>query len=50
MTRVLSLLGGTMFLAWLSWVLFNNVRKGRYKDGPAHEALMRYLAAQPQPA
>lgn len=48
--RTLSLLGGTMFFGWIWLMLFDCVRKGRYKGGPAHAALVQYMALRSQPA
>ena len=50
LNRTLSLLAITLFFGWLAWTLLNNVRKGRYKDGPAYEALKQYVAQHPSPA
>ena len=29
---------------WIAWVFLDRVRKGQYKDGPAHEAVRQYVA------
>lgn len=50
LNRTLSLLAGSAFFGWIWWLFFDCLRKGRYKGGPAHEALAQYLAARPQPA
>lgn len=50
LNRTLSLLGGTAFFAWIWWLFVERVRKGRYKDGPAHEAVLRYVATKSMPA
>ena len=42
--RTLSLLGITLFFGWIAWMFLDCVRKGRYKDGPAHEAVRQYVA------
>jgi hypothetical protein len=48
--RTLSLLGVTAFFGWIWWLFFDCVRKGRYKGGPAHGALMQYMALRSHPA
>jgi hypothetical protein len=50
LNRTLSLLGVAVFFGWVWWMFFDCLRKGRYKGGPAHEALAQYLADRPQPA
>ena len=50
LNRTLSLLGGTAFFGWIWWLFLNCVRKGRYKGGPAHEAVLQHLALRAQPA
>ena len=50
LNRTLSLLGVAVFFGWV-WLMFlDRLRKGRYKGGPAHEALVQYLAPHSQPA
>ena len=49
LNRILSLIGITLFFAWIAWVLLDCVRKGRYKDGPAHEAVRQYVALHSSP-
>jgi hypothetical protein len=44
LNRTLSLLGITLFFGWIAWMFLDCVRKGRYKDGPAHEAVRHYVA------
>jgi len=44
LNRTLSLLGITLFFGWIAWVFLDRVRKGQYKDGPAHEAVRQYVA------
>ena len=44
LNRALSLLGIALFFSWIAWTLLDNVRKGRYKDGPAYEAVRQYVA------
>ena len=44
LNRTLSLIGIALFFAWIAWVLLDCVRKGRYQDGPAHEAVRQYVA------
>jgi|RhiMethySRZTD1v2_1073278.scaffolds.fasta_scaffold432700_2 hypothetical protein len=44
LNRTLSLIGIALFFTWIAWVLLDCVRKGRYKDGPAHEAVRQYVA------
>ena len=43
LNRTLSLVGIALFFAWIAWLLLDCVRKGRYKDGPAHEAVRQYV-------
>jgi hypothetical protein len=50
LNRTLSLLGITLFFSWIAWLFLDCVRKGRYKDGPAHEAVMQYVALHSRPA
>jgi hypothetical protein len=45
LNRILSLLGFALLFSWLAWVFLDCVRKGRYKDGPAYEALMQYVGS-----
>jgi hypothetical protein len=49
LNRTLSLLGILLFFSWVAWTLLDNVRKGRYKDGPAYEAVMQYVALHSRP-
>ena len=49
LNRTLSLLGIALFFSWVAWTLLGNVRKGRYKDGPAYEAVMQYVALHSRP-
>jgi hypothetical protein len=44
LNRTLSLLGIALFFSWIAWVLLGCVRKGRYKDGPAHDAVKQWVA------
>jgi len=44
LNRTLSLIGIALFFVWIAWVLLDCVRKGRYQDGPAHEAVRQYVA------
>jgi len=41
--RILSLLGITLFFFWIAWKFVDCIRKGRYKDGPGHEAIRQYV-------
>jgi hypothetical protein len=50
LNRALSLLGIALLFSWLGWTFLDCVRKGRYKDGPAYEALMQYVALHSPPA
>ena len=50
LNRTLSLLGVAVFFGWVWLMFFDRLRKGRYKGGPAHEALVQYLAPHSQPA
>jgi hypothetical protein len=50
LNRTLSLLGVAVFFGWVWLMFFDRLRKGRYKGGPAHEALVQYLAPHTQPA
>jgi hypothetical protein len=50
LNRTLSLLGIILFFGWVAWLLLDLVRKGRYKDGPAYEAIMQYVALHSRPA
>jgi len=44
LNRTLSLIGIALFFGWIAWVFLDRVRKGQYKDGPAHEAVRQYVA------
>jgi hypothetical protein len=44
LNRTLSLIGIALFFGWIAWVFVDRVRKGQYKDGPAHEAVRQYVA------
>jgi hypothetical protein len=44
LNRTLSLIGIALFFVWIAWVLLDCIRKGRYQDGPAHEAVRQYVA------
>jgi hypothetical protein len=44
LNRILSLIGITLFFGWATWFFLDCVRKGRYKNGPAHEAVRQYVA------
>jgi hypothetical protein len=44
LNRTLSLLGVMLFFGLAAWFFFDCVRKGRYKDGPAYEAVRQYVA------
>jgi hypothetical protein len=50
LNRTLSLLGIALFFSWIAWIFLDCVRKGRYQDGPAHEAVMQYVALHSRPA
>jgi hypothetical protein len=50
LNRALSLLGIALLFSWVAWFFFDCVRKGRYKDGPAYEAVMQYVALHSRPA
>jgi hypothetical protein len=50
LNRTLSLVGIMLFFSWIAWLLLDHVRKGRYKDGPAYEALKQYVALHSTPA
>jgi hypothetical protein len=50
LNRILSLLGIALFFSWIVWTFLNCIRKGRYKDGPAYEAIMQYVALHSRPA
>ena len=50
LNRILSLLGIALFFSWIAWTFLNCIRKGRYKDGPAYEAVMQYVALHSRPA
>jgi hypothetical protein len=47
LNRTLSLIGIALFFGWIAWVFLDRVRKGQYKDGPAHEAVRQYVALHP---
>lgn len=49
LNRALSLLGITLFFGWIVWMFLDCLRKGRYKDGPAHEAVRQYVALHSSP-
>jgi hypothetical protein len=49
LNRTLSLIGITLFFGWIVWVFLDRVRKGQYKDGPAHEAVRQYVALHSSP-
>ena len=44
LNRTLSLIGIILFFGWIAWTFLDRVRKGQYKDGPAHEAVRQYVA------
>ena len=48
--RTVSLLGVTVFFAWLWAVFLGCIRKGRYKGGPAHQAVLQFATLRPNPA
>jgi hypothetical protein len=50
LNRTLSLLGVILFFSWIVWLFLDLVRKGRYKDGPAYDAIMQYVALHSPPA
>jgi len=50
LNRTLSLLGIILFFSWIAWTFLDGVRKGRYKDGPAYEAVRQYVAHHSRPA
>jgi hypothetical protein len=50
LNRTLSLLGVMLFFGWVAWIFLDCVRKGRYQDGPAHDAVMQYVALHSRPA
>jgi hypothetical protein len=47
--RTLSLLGIILSFGWIVWAFLDCIRKGRYKDGPAHEAVRQYVALHSRP-
>jgi hypothetical protein len=49
LNRTLSLIGVTLFFGWIAWMFLDCLRKGRYKGGPAHDAVLAYLALRPVP-
>jgi hypothetical protein len=49
LNRTLSLLGVILLLSWTAWTFFDKLRRGQYKDGPAYEALMQYVALHSTP-
>jgi hypothetical protein len=49
LNRTLSLLGVILFFGWAAWFFLDCVRKGRYKDGPGHEAVRQYVALHSSP-
>jgi len=49
LNRTLSLLGIALFFGWIAWMFLDCVRKGRYQDGPAHEAVRQYVALHSSP-
>ena len=49
LNRTLSLLGITLFFGWVAWLFLDCIRKGRYKDGPVHEAVRQYVALHSSP-
>ena len=50
LNRALSLLGVAIFFSWIAWTLFQCVRQGRYEGGPAHAAILQYIASHASPA
>jgi hypothetical protein len=44
LNRTLSLIGIILFFGWVAWMFLDCVRKGRYQDGPGHEAVRQYVA------
>jgi hypothetical protein len=49
LNRTLSFLGIILFFGWVAWMFLDCVRKGRYKDGPAYDAVMQYVALHSRP-
>ena len=49
LNRTLSLLGIILFFSWIAWIFLDRVRKGQYKDGPAYEAIVQYVAMRSNP-
>jgi hypothetical protein len=49
LNRTLSLLGITLFFGWIAWLFLDCIRKGRYQDGPVHEAVRQYVALHSSP-
>ena len=49
-TRFVSLFGIAAFFGWIWLIFLNSLRTGRYKDGPAHHAVLQYIALRMQPA
>jgi hypothetical protein len=49
LNRILSLFGVGLLFGWLAWMFLDCVRKGRYKDGPAYDAIMQYVALHSRP-
>src|SRR5262245_44807794 len=49
LNRTLSLLGIVLFFCWIAWTFLDCIRKGRYQDGPAHEAIRQYVALHSSP-
>jgi hypothetical protein len=49
LNRTLSLLGIILFFGWIAGMFLDCVRKGRYKDGPGHEAVRQYVALHSSP-
>jgi hypothetical protein len=50
LTRALSLFGTAAFFGWIWLIFLGCLRKGRYKGGPAHDAVLQYMALRAQPA
>lgn len=50
LNRTLSLLGLAIVFSWVSWTLFQRVRRGRYQGGSAHAAILQYVAQHANPA
>jgi hypothetical protein len=45
LNRTLSLLAVIIFFSWIGWIFVQCVLKGRYEGGPAHAAILQYVAS-----